>query len=641
MVSNRLRDADTARAELYDVMQQDRPFEQKARAALELGERYLAVQNGHVTRIDEETDFWKAIASTDPPDGAFPAGEVLDYRTTYCRRTVQKGSSLALHDAPEQGWADDPAFETHELNCYHGTPLTVDGELYGTVCFVSEEPRETPFSESETLFAELIGRMLEHELKLTRKEDELAMQTGLITVLSRILRHNLRNDLTVIRGQLNLIQENTSDGSDLYDSATEKIDQLTDLAETARELESITGSDPDRRPVELTRLVEDIVEQLAPTYPSASFSVASPGDVMVEALPTLRRAIEELLDNAAKHGDAPTVRVAIEETTDGVRIRVRDDGPGLPEQERTVLDDGTETPLVHGSGLGLWLIHWIVAEHDGTIEPAVTDEGTEVTIELPAAETPADVTETESLVELFHREQDRFEAVFEESHDAIVIADDEGRCIEANERATELFGCSREDLLGLRGDAFAPDDIDVEARWEAFLESGEQQGTVPLVRQDGTQRVVEYRAVADIIPGQHLSVLRDVTDRVESEDRYDAIFNNAYQSMGLLDLDGTVLETNEPSLAFAGLEEADVIGEKMWETYWFQSSEETRDKVRAAVEQAASGEFVRDTLEVQGAQENMVVDFSVRPVTDDEGAVTYLIPEGRDIGALDQTLGDG
>lgn len=158
-------DADAARTELYEIMNQSVPFAEKAQQALQLGERYLDVENGHLAEIHPESDYWKSIASTDPEGEQFPTGLLLDLGTTYCRRVVDSGDSIALHNAPEQGWAEDPAFETDGLHCYHGTLLRVDEERYGTVCFVSTEPRAAPFTSEETLFAELIARLLEHELQ--------------------------------------------------------------------------------------------------------------------------------------------------------------------------------------------------------------------------------------------------------------------------------------------------------------------------------------------------------------------------------------------------------------------------------------------------------------------------------------------
>lgn len=160
---------DNARIELYDIMREDAEFQAKAQAALALGKRHLDVDNAHLTRINQASDRWDIVASTDPPDGTFPPGLTLDLGSTYCRRVVEEDDSIALHDAPEQGWGDDRAFEMHDLHCYHGTQLTVDDELYGTVCFVSSSARDEPFSDADTLFAELIARLFEHELNHSRQ----------------------------------------------------------------------------------------------------------------------------------------------------------------------------------------------------------------------------------------------------------------------------------------------------------------------------------------------------------------------------------------------------------------------------------------------------------------------------------------
>lgn len=93
------------------------------------------MENGHLTRIDVESDYWKAIASTDSVDGRFPVGLQLDLQNTYCRRTIDGESPVRLYDAPNQGWDDDPAFERHGLHCYHGSTITIDDGVCGTLCF--------------------------------------------------------------------------------------------------------------------------------------------------------------------------------------------------------------------------------------------------------------------------------------------------------------------------------------------------------------------------------------------------------------------------------------------------------------------------------------------------------------------------
>lgn len=515
-MNTRLLSSDEARAQLYEIMAEDWPFEEKADRALELGEAFLGVQNAHLTRIDERIDFWEALASTDPPKGDFPPGEVLDLQTTYCRRVIEKGSSIALSDAPNQGWADDPAFKEHGLHCYHGTPLTIDGLVFGTLCFVSEEPRDEPFSESETLFAELLARMLEHEVRLARQTAEINLQSNLIGVLSRVLRHNLRNDLNVIRGQLTLMADRNDEPLIENKAAIKKIDKLVDLANTARQIESIATTDLDRQPVELNTLVQHVIDRVQSNHPTATLTIEGPHEVYLEAIPTLRTALEELVENAAKHsGENPHVTVSIVSSEDNIEIQVIDNGPGLPEQERAVLREGTEKPLIHGSGLGLWMTYWIVANHDGSIHTDVTDAGTRVTVSLPKASSLGEFADSETLLGRFHREQDKFEAVFEESFDAIVIFDDDGRCTDVNESAADLFGVRQEELHGRPIKEFLPKDFSVTEAWQSFQEAGRERDYITLHQPDGTTRTVEYTAVTDIVPGQHLAILRETTERVE------------------------------------------------------------------------------------------------------------------------------
>jgi PAS domain S-box-containing protein len=81
--------------------------------------------------------------------------------------------------------------------------------------------------------------------------------------------------------------------------------------------------------------------------------------------------------------------------------------------------------------------------------------------------------------------------------------------------------------------------------------------------------------------------------------------------------DGTLIEANQTALEFGGLDPEDVIGKKVWDTSWFTFSEETRAAAREAVQRASNGEFVRENLEVHGANGTEIIDFSVRPITDE------------------------
>lgn len=112
----------------------------------------------------------------------------------------------------------------------------------------------------------------------------------------------------------------------------------------------------------------------------------------------------------------------------------------------------------------------------------------------------------------------RGEAVFQHALDAIVLADDAGRCLDANPAACELFGLPRAALIGTSvAHVSAPGGEHFHAAWQAFLAAGEAAGEYAVRRADGQQRDVEFRAVAGVLPGTHLSVLRDITERKQGE----------------------------------------------------------------------------------------------------------------------------
>lgn len=111
-------------------------------------------------------------------------------------------------------------------------------------------------------------------------------------------------------------------------------------------------------------------------------------------------------------------------------------------------------------------------------------------------------------------------ASFDHALDAMLLADDRRRYTDANPAACELLGLPYDEILSRRLDDFTPEEArpSLDAAWRDFLESGSQSGEFELVVADGSRRMVEFRATARVLPGRHLSVLRDITDRAIAEE---------------------------------------------------------------------------------------------------------------------------
>ncbi|ESP87896.1 putative signal-transducing histidine kinase / response regulator [Candidatus Halobonum tyrrellensis G22] len=231
------------------------------------------------------------------------------------------------------------------------------------------------------------------------------------------------------------------------------------------------------------------------------------------------------------------------------------------------------------------------------------------------------------------RERERHLNAIETAHEGIGILDEDERFVYVNQAYAELYGYDSETLVGEHWGRLYDDEtartIDEEVR-PTLDASGRWQGEKTGVRADGTTFVAEH-TITTTDHGEFVCLVRDLTERKRRERRFEAVFNNMYSFVGLLDPDGTVVEANETALAFGGLSREDVAGTPLWETGWFAPNEGSRTNVRAAVERAASGEQYRDQLRVRGADGDAVVDLLVRPVTDEAGEVTLLLWEGRDV----------
>ncbi len=216
-----------------------------------------------------------------------------------------------------------------------------------------------------------------------------------LSVLNRVLRHNLRNEMNHIIGRAELIAAEDSEYEETAEIILSSADDLVKTSERAREVEEVMSGAPDlESPTPVARVAQLVVADYAEDYPDASLSVDIDEALTVTADRTiLTRVLENLVENALVHNDAPTpvvtVSARIVEGGEAVRLSVADNGPGIPEQERSVIESGSENPLEHGSGLGLWAVKWGVVRLGGELTFADNEpEGTVVSLRLPPAGAP-------------------------------------------------------------------------------------------------------------------------------------------------------------------------------------------------------------------------------------------------------------
>jgi len=236
-------------------------------------------------------------------------------------------------------------------------------------------------------------------------EEFVALQTDIterrerdrqLNALDRVLRHNLRNELTVIEGLAEQIQatgddELTTQAAGIVDAA----ERLLQTADKGRRISELLASSTRPASADLVPIVTRVVETARAEHPHADVTTDLPETAVVETVGLIDEALTELVENAIVHNDTPTptVCVRVDADEEGVTVHVVDDGPGIPEGDRTVLTDAQfdEAELFHGSGMGLWLVYWVVRRSRGQLGFDEEDRaGSHVTLTLERASPDAD-----------------------------------------------------------------------------------------------------------------------------------------------------------------------------------------------------------------------------------------------------------
>ncbi|WP_084802656.1 sensor histidine kinase [Halorientalis sp. IM1011] len=226
------------------------------------------------------------------------------------------------------------------------------------------------------------------ERALRETRTELEQSRTQLSILHRVLRHNLRNHCTVVRSCSDLIERERADEETLA-RIRRTTDDLVALSEKSQHLKSLLEADDTTHRIDLSERTRDLVPELDASYPDATIETELADAAVASVVDQYDVVLGELVGNAVEHHDAPDPTIRISVATDDagdVSLVVADDGPGIPSMERRVLEDGIEEPMFHSQGLGLWLVRVFVQQSGGDLRVEDNDpRGTAIRITLPAA----------------------------------------------------------------------------------------------------------------------------------------------------------------------------------------------------------------------------------------------------------------
>ena len=222
---------------------------------------------------------------------------------------------------------------------------------------VSDVERDTSDSDEEPVARTIVFRDVTDQR--TREQR--------LSVLNRVLRHNARNKLDVILAHADHVEDDTHRTA-IQDSASE----LASVSRKAREAEAVmTDSVSAPSTVDIAAVAHEVAATARDDYPDSSISVTAPERLQLTSYRTVvRRLMTELVENAIVHSDDPArVDIEVETTADDIpQLRIADNGPGIPDRERELLTESSETQLEHGLGVGLWFVNWAVSQLGAELE---------------------------------------------------------------------------------------------------------------------------------------------------------------------------------------------------------------------------------------------------------------------------------
>lgn len=216
--------------------------------------------------------------------------------------------------------------------------------------------------------------------------DRIADQRDAFLFLNRILRHHVLNSLQLIEGYASHLEKfDDPELGRIEDILREQSTQVTNLVSNVRMIVRTFTNDPSLEPIDLSDIVATECRSFERFTENVTIEYDIPPAVFVNSNALLQAVIRDLLQNAIEHNDREHTRISvtIEEAPDTARLMITDNGPGIPEAEKSAILDTTTTG---DRSTGLYLIHRIISQQNGTFRIRDNEpRGTIVEIKLAKA----------------------------------------------------------------------------------------------------------------------------------------------------------------------------------------------------------------------------------------------------------------
>jgi signal transduction histidine kinase len=274
-------------------------------------------------------------------------------------------------------------------------PIREDGDVEGVLVVYAERPYAFGYNERE-LFVDLSRDIafaetsLQAQAKIGDQKAKLEARNAEWEILNRIVRHDIRNKMTVVLAYAELVAADlTGEARAQLQQVIESAEQVVTITQEARSVAEAMANtgELDLERADLGAVLQREMDEIRQLYPEAT--VVTDGDVpavSVLANDFLPSVFRNVLSNAVIHNgtESPTIEVGVATTADTATVTIADDGPGMPDRiSETIFEEPQAVAGGTEHGVGLFLVASLVAQYGGDIHVSDNDpQGAVVTIEL-------------------------------------------------------------------------------------------------------------------------------------------------------------------------------------------------------------------------------------------------------------------
>ena len=196
----------------------------------------------------------------------------------------------------------------------------------------------------------------EMNINLEKKVEEVKINRARLTMLIKIIRHDLSNDLIVIRSALRLYKDNSK--SEMLDEISKRIEKSLSTISLYRKYESFIGSNANLDEIEIS----EILNKLMIKFSKIKFNMV--GNCKVFADSALESVFTNLISNSIQHGKASEIDMKISTDKDMCEIRFADNGHGIPDKiKNKIFDEGYSYGISANTGIGLYIVKQLINEY--------------------------------------------------------------------------------------------------------------------------------------------------------------------------------------------------------------------------------------------------------------------------------------